>query len=126
MLENIELKHSKSINQKGAILLFTTLLVLVVISIISLGVAEILTKEWKTRIFVNDSPLAYYAADSGAERMLYEIYKNDYQPSVDDSGLTFYLTNGSTWTMSVVSSSPLIIRIVGSMGEVSRAIRLDF
>ena len=124
-MQYCQIKNSKN-SERGAVLLFTTLLVLVVISIISLGVAEILTEEWKTRIFVYDSPLAYCAADSGAERILYEIYKKDYQPSVDDPDLTFHLANGSSWTMSVVSSSPLIIRIVGSMGEVSRAIRLDF
>lgn len=125
MFKNIKLKYLKSSNQKGAALLFTTLLVLAVISIISLGVAGILIREWKTRVFINKFPLAYCAADSGAERILYAIYKNDYQPSLSEE-ITFNLTNSSSYKITVVSEEPLVIRIVGDMGEVSRAIRLDF
>lgn len=60
--------------QKGVSLLFVFLIMSVILSI-SLGVSGILVQQSRMLTEIAHSVISFYAADSGIERELYELYK---------------------------------------------------
>jgi len=61
-------------DQKGVSLLFTILIMSVILSV-SLGVSGVLVRQIKTIEDVGYSVVSFYAADSGVEQQLYDLYK---------------------------------------------------
>lgn len=61
-------------HQKGISVLFVVLVMSVILSI-SLGLSVIFTQQTKMLTEVSDSVISFYAADSGVERELYDLYK---------------------------------------------------
>ena len=60
--------------QKGVSLLFVILIMGVILSI-GLGISSILVQQIKLMEDIGYSVVSFYAADSGVERQLYELYK---------------------------------------------------
>lgn len=113
-------------NQKGAVLLVASLLIMSVLLMIFFGVSFSLTKELKMFESLQKSPMAYCAADSGAERILYKI-KEGYSPVspypvsiVSFSGFD----NGSSY--EVIAPSSTVFKSIGTIDDISRAIELSY
>ncbi len=62
-------------SQEGIALLFVILIMSVILTI-SLGISAVLIKQIKTAEEIGDSVVAFYAADSGIEKVLYDLYKS--------------------------------------------------
>lgn len=60
--------------QRGVSILFATLIVSVVLSI-GLGVSTILIQQAKVMSQAGDAVVSFYAADSGVEEQLFDLYK---------------------------------------------------
>ena len=61
------------ISQQGAISILLAILLLAELSVISLGIATLAIKQIRMSGQVGQSVVAYYAAEAGAERCLYDI-----------------------------------------------------
>jgi len=62
--------------QQGAISILLAVLLLAELSVISLGIATLTIKQIRMSGQVGQSVVAYYAAEAGAERCLYDIRKS--------------------------------------------------
>ena len=110
--------------QKGAVLLVASLLIMSVLLMIFFGVSFSLTKELKMFESLQKSPMAYCAADSGAERILYKL-KEGYSPSsYPEDIVIFNLSNGSSY--KVIASSSKVFKSIGTIDDISRAIELSY
>jgi len=69
------MKHKLLKNKKGTTLLLA-LLILAVIFVIAIGISNIILVQMKITGRVEDSVLAFYAADSGIECEFYNIFKS--------------------------------------------------
>jgi len=78
-------------SEKGISLLFTILIMSVILSI-AMGVSGILIQQTRMVGEMGKSIVSFYAADSGVERELFDLYKAPY-PQSDLSG--FLSVNGS-------------------------------
>lgn len=75
-------KKSKIQKSKGIAILFVYLIMSVILAI-GLGVSGILIQQIKMTGEIGHSVVSFYAADSGVERQLYDLYKapvGDHQP----------------------------------------------
>jgi len=61
--------------QKGVISIFLATLILSIISIIAFGISTLMLQQIKMSKQMGDSVVAFYAAESGAERCLYQVRK---------------------------------------------------
>lgn len=66
----------KNISQQGAISILLAVLLLAELSVIGLGIATLTIKQIRMSGQVGQSVVAYYAAEAGAERCLYDIRKS--------------------------------------------------
>ncbi len=66
----------KNLNSKGAVSILLVMSILSVILAIALGSSAITAIQTKTSLSSNDSVVAYYAAEAGAEYALFEVRKN--------------------------------------------------
>jgi hypothetical protein len=75
-----------------------------------------------------DSTRAYFAAEAGAERVLWEARKNGYSfPGEDTEGIfSGELSNGSTYTVDYVATSSVLFRSVGSFNDVKRRVEVEY
>ena len=67
---------SKIFFQKGVITILLSVLILGVVSVITLGISFLMFQQIKLSRQIGHSVVAFYAADAGAERCLYEVRKN--------------------------------------------------
>lgn len=70
------IKKNNIFSQKGAVSVLLAVLVLSVISTIIIGVSSLMIRQVRMSGQTGRSVIAFYAADSGAERCLYEVRKN--------------------------------------------------
>ena len=77
--------NNKIQNSKGISLLFVVLIMSVVLSI-GLGVSGILIQQTRMMGEIGYSVISFYAADSGVERELYDLYKSP-SPQPSHSGM---------------------------------------
>lgn len=89
----------KNIQEKG-VALFLAVLIMSVILAIGLGIGGILIQQIKISGNIGDSVVAYYAADSGIEQQIYDLYKNEtHNPEYNN-----ILSNEAYYSVSVVCS----------------------
>lgn len=111
-------------NQKGVSLLLT-LLVMIALLAIAFGVSRLSLGEVKITQDVPKSIVAYYAAEAGVERAIYEKRQNDV--NLDIGECTVNLDNGSQYGVTVTDDGITItIRSVGCYQGVTRAIEVTF
>lgn len=69
-------KTNKQLNkQQGQVTIFVSMVTLTLILFIGLGISSILTSQIKMTSEASQSVVAFYAAEAGAERCLYEVRK---------------------------------------------------
>lgn len=113
-------------NQRGAALVVTSLIILTILTLVFLGVSTSLTEELKMFESLQNSPPSYYAADSGAERVLYKLNKQGYSPlpPYPLEVLTFTLENGGSY--KVIATSSTTFKSIGEMDDISRSVELSY
>ncbi len=74
----------KFISQEGAVSIFLAVLLLSVLLVIGLGISVLMIRQIKMSGQAGRSVVAYYAAEAGAERCLYEVRKNGAVSCPDD------------------------------------------
>jgi len=114
----------KKQNIKGASL-FLAMLILAAVLAIAFGISSLLLREVKLSKDVVSSLRAYYAAEAGIERKLYEIRKNN-----DFSDITFpcsvELSNGSSYGVDVTIGDPIKVKAYGCYKNTRRAVEVSF
>jgi len=90
----------KKNNQEKGVALFLSVLIISVILAIGLGISGILIQQIKISGNIGDSVVAFYAADSGIEQQIYDLYKNETHSSEYEE----ILNSGAYYSVSVVCS----------------------
>lgn len=110
-------------NQKGAVAIILTLLILSVISTIGFGISAIMYNQIEISRQSGESVIAFYAADAGAEKCLYEVRKNAaVNCPYTDVALDF--SADATYTTTYNGSN--LITSVGKFKNTSRKIELSW
>jgi hypothetical protein len=137
---NCNFKKIKT-NLKGNALLMT-LFILTGVLVVSLGAANLVMSGIKMHRTQISSAKAYFAAESGIERILFEIRMNGMDISACDSVINRYvdfaaqtcvgseniysLSNGSEYSVVFVSNSPITFRSSGSFLGTERTVEVNF
>jgi Tfp pilus assembly protein PilX len=113
--------------QKG-VSLYLTLVIMTLMLAIALGISAILVGQMKIIKGMGDSVIAFYAADTGIERILYDIRKTPYNPTGGTEPYTnIALDNGATYTVKIISANGTVtISSKGTYKDVNRAIEISY
>lgn len=128
------MKKKEKEKEKGAMLLVSALIILTILVAIFVFTSASIVKEWKVFRDFQKSPQAYAAADSGAERVLYMLIKQNYSPP------TVYPSNIFTWqiedgsdpeipyqvTVTVTIEAANTFDSFGEVENIHRAIELTY
>lgn len=109
--------------------LFMTLIILTSILTVSLAIADLVRQGVKISGVQGNSTIAYFAAEAGAERALWEARKNSYTlPSGDQSNLfEGNLSNNSVYHVNyAISSSLVTFTSIGVYFGVRRSVETSF
>ncbi len=107
-------------SQKGATSILLSILILSMISVIGLGISTLIIQQIKMSGQTGQSVVAFYAADAGAERCLYEVRKNGV--AVCPYAETF--TNGAEYATTYNGSDT--ITSIGQFMDASRKVELSW
>ena len=108
-------------NSKKGVSLYLALMIMFILLAIGLGVSLIIVSQMKMMKGMGDSVIAFYAADTGIERALYEKRVNN----IDWSG--FGTVGGADYTVDYIVGPPATWKSKGSFGsfaKVKRAIEI--
>jgi len=110
--------------------LFMTLLILTSILVVALGAANLVVLGIKISRMQERSTKAYFAAEAGAERSLWEVRKNNYilpDENQDNIFEVLDLGNGSAYHVDYATSSPnIIFTSTGVYRGVRRVVEVNF
>ena len=113
-------RQSASSNKGVSILL--TVLIMSVILAIGLGLSIILIQQTKMMVGIGNSVVAFYAADSGIEKSLYDILKKGGTGNVSENwGLNY----GYQVTVTPCGSKSCV-KSIGTYQETKRAIEVEY
>lgn len=116
-MRNLFINH-----QKGATAILLAVLILSMLLIIGLGVSALIISQIKMSTQAGQSVAAFYAAEAGAERCLYEVRKkgaNSCPSGTLDNNATYSVTAQITGDSGQISS-------IGRFGQTSRKIELNW
>lgn len=120
---------SKQKNQRGVILLLT-LFILSGILVITLAAADLVLAGLKMNRLTGYSNLAFFAAETGLERALWEVRKNNYVlPDIDTLNVFSLsdLGNGSAYQVNYATSTPIVtFTSIGSYRGAKRSVESNF
>lgn len=97
---------SKNIGSQRGVALYLALLVLTILFSISLALTTLLVGQIKIIRGLGDSVVAFYAADTGMERALQELYATGVSPCQTESGCSGSIGNASYFIQGFDVSSP--------------------
>lgn len=144
---NYELRIKNIKKNKKGTALFMTLMILSSVLIISLGAASLIISGLKQGRTQTHSTRAYFAAEAGAERVLWEIRKNLFVPSACTAGTDYIvfdndnsppntaacgakqtntLSNNASYFVFYKLSSPVTLEIIGEYSDVRRSVQLSY
>jgi uncharacterized protein (UPF0333 family) len=118
----------KVLNKEGSALLMAILILSSIIAV-SFSVSRMVMTAIETGGVQAQSVIAYYSAESGAERILYGIRHGSIV--IDENNPNLFsgfstLDNGAVYTVSVKQYNPLKIISVGSFNTTKRSVELSF
>lgn len=125
----VNLKNMLGLKREKGYALLVVLFILGLLSVIVLGVTVIIATKLKVTITTAHSVVAFYAAESGSERILYNDRKGIYNPNpaeIDTTIKTGTLSNGSTYEVILLNDSPTSIKSIGSFQNVKRALEFNY
>jgi hypothetical protein len=122
------LKNTRNENGQAALLM--VLIIMFLLSFICLFLTEMVLKQVKIVKNVEQFTQAYFLADTGTERILYDLKTGKKKLSDYSSGDDFYggnvnVANGH-YNVILKASSPLEIKIVGTYKNTARAIEISW
>lgn len=90
--------------------------------------ANLVTQGLKMAGIQTDSTRAYFAAEAGAEKVLWEARKNGYSfPSEDTEDIfSDELDNGAGYRVDYVASSSVIFRSIGGYNDTMRRVEVEY
>lgn len=100
---------AKAIKNERGVILLLTLFILSSILVITLAAADLVFTGLKMNRLTGYSGLAFFAAEAGLERSLWEVRKNNYVLPDIDTPKVFILSdlgNGSDYKVNYATSSP--------------------
>ena len=143
----IFLKNNLLKDNRG-VALFITLMILTAVLVISLGAAGLVTSGIQQGRAQSDSTKAYFAAEAGAERVLWEIRKNNFAflrgdaspcqasdyinfdtspATCDTNSHNYTLSNNSSYVVLYTGDTPQIIfKSIGAYKEVERSVEVSY
>ncbi|PKM87090.1 hypothetical protein CVU83_03400 [Candidatus Falkowbacteria bacterium HGW-Falkowbacteria-2] len=124
------MKYFKKYNQKGSAVLLT-LFILSGIMLIVFGGASVVIAGLKMGGIQSQSTRAYFAAEAGAERLLYDFRKTTMYETTDLEGTenvygTTTLSIGSSYIINYDHFAPIIFTSIGSYQNTKRSVELNF
>ncbi len=125
----VNFKSMLKFKQEKGYALLVVFFILGLLSVIVLGVNVIILTKLKVTISSADSVIAFCAAESGSEKILYDDRKGVYDPApieIDTTIKTGTLSNGATYEVILLSDSPTIIKSIGSFQNVKRALEFNY
>jgi len=112
-------KHS----QKGISLMFAIFILTFTLGI-TLGTSTILVRQMKIMREIGYSAVAFFAADSGIEKILYEDRKNNL---VGTGTISFtFPDNGASYDVEYDSNGDTTIKSTGTYQNTKRAIEIQY
>lgn len=110
-------------SERGVSLLLATFLLTFILAI-AMGTSTIIVQQMKIMREVGYSVIAFYAADSGIEAVLYE----DREGTPVENGYTTstIFVNDAGYDVIVDKTSGTIIKSLGSFGEIRRALEIQY
>lgn len=121
---------NKNIKNNRGVILLLTLFILSGILVITLGAADLVLAGLKMNRLTGYSSLAFFAAEAGMERALWEARKNNYVLPNADTADVFSLSdlgNGSAYQVNYASSTPNItFKSIGSYGGTKRSVESTY
>jgi Tfp pilus assembly protein PilX len=122
-------KSFKKIFSSRGTALLMTVLILNAIVVISLSAAKLVTSGVKMSGTQSRSTRAYFSAESGAERVLWEWRKNSWTIPVGSNGaanlFSSTLLNGATYQVDKATSTTVIFQSQGSYNQLQRTVELE-
>jgi len=113
-------------NQKGTSLLLTLLVMAAILSI-AIGLARLGLGEIKLLRDIPGSLIAYYAAESGVERALYEAWQPPLYAPQPQPACSVQLANGSWYGTTVTTQvNSTIVQTTGCYQNNKRSIEVSF
>lgn len=108
-----------------------TLFILAAIMLIVFGGASVVASGLKMGRVQSQSTRAYFAAEAGAERVLYEFRHTS---NFDDNSLvgtdnvfgTTTLSTGGVYTVNYDSFNPIVFTSIGGYEDTKRSVELNF
>ncbi len=113
-------------DQNGQVSLFIVTVMMFLLLFVGLFLANTTIKQIKITRNIYKSIQAYYLADAGAERVLYEIKVNAMDPSVAGPVLLNETIGDGSYKVEVINNSPLKIKSTGVYQEIARAVELTW
>jgi len=108
------------------ITLYFALIILTALTGVLLALINISVSQIKITGVQGDSENAFFAADTGIERVLYAIYKEEYEPvSGKCPAYSGNLEGGATYEVCIDSVTSTIIRSTGAYQGIQRKIEID-
>ncbi len=115
-----------AIREKRGSALILTMFILAGMLIVSLGGAYVVFLGIKAGGIQAQSTRAYYAAESGTERLLWELRWNSasYSSSTDISLFNETLSTGGNYDVYYVEFPPLVFRSIGEFQNSKRSVEI--
>jgi hypothetical protein len=121
-------KNKKKENGQAALLM--VLIIMFLLSFVCLFLTDMVLKQVKIVKNVEQFTQAYFLADTGTERILYDLKTGEKKLSDYNSGDDFYGGNvnvaGGHYNVILKASSPLKIKVVGTYKNTARAIEISW
>ena len=126
----IRMMFKFSQTQKG-VSIYLSLMIMTILLAIALGVSTILISQQKSIKGMGNSVIAFYAADSGIEKILYDAFQGEDIAAncPEDNPCQATLDNGATYNVVVLpgdnpkcAGSYYCIKSVGEYKEIKRAL----
>jgi hypothetical protein len=106
--------------QKGAVSILLAVLILSMISVISIGISVLIIQQIKMSGQSGQSVVAFYAADAGAEKCLYQVRKN----GAANCSYNDTLSNGAEYITNYNGTDT--ITSIGQFMDASRKVELSW
>lgn len=121
----MNIKIIKKLNKKGSAILLT-MFILSSMIIIAMSGSYLITAGIMAGASQAKSIKAYFAAESGAERFLWELRKNSYSYTTPsgDSIFSDTLDSGATYNVYFVDFPPLIFNSIGEYNNTKRSVEI--
>jgi hypothetical protein len=130
------------LQNKRASALLMTVMILSSILIVVLGVSSLVSSSLRLSRAQENSAKAYYAAESGVERLIWAIGKDSFDLGSCDLSVNkfvdfvgkkctsakniYSLSNNSSYYLTYTNDSPSSFEVVGKYANISRSIEISY